>query len=98
YALVDDEEVFHFPLKNYQKGFSLAYERIRPTEDGIGRMVYLSMGVDPYDPELPEPNRSILRTVLDEHLMEITFPGRIPLKFHSWWIEPHWKHWCVDVD
>ena len=94
--LIDAEEVFHFPLNDYQKGFSLAYERIEPTEDGIGRMVMLSMGIDPYDERLPEPRRSFLRTVLDNHLMEIFFEGRVNLKFHSWWQKPHWKYWTID--
>ncbi len=70
--------------------------RIEPTEDGIGRMIMLSQGIDPYDPGLPEPERSILRTVLDRHLMQIGFEGRVNLKFHSWWIEPHWKYWIID--
>lgn len=96
YLLIDSREVFHFPLKNYQKGFSLAYERIEPTEDGVGRMVMLSQGIDPYDPSLPEPKRSCLRIVLDDHLMEIFFKGRVNLKFHSWWIKPHWKYWTID--
>ena len=65
YLLIDSDEVFHFPLKDYQKGFSLAYERIEPTEDGIGRMVMLNQGIDPYDENLPEPRRSFLRSVLD---------------------------------
>lgn len=99
YLLIDSEEVFHFPLKNYkdkgQKGFSLAYERIRPTEDGIGRMVILSTGVDPYDSKLPEPQRSFLRNVIDRNLLEIFFKERVHLKFHSWWQEPHWKYWTV---
>lgn len=96
YLLIDSNEVFHFPLKDYQKGFSLAYERIEPTKDGVGRMVMLSHGVDPYDPNLPEPKRSFLRTVLDDHLMEIFFRGRVNLKFHSWWDKPHWKYWTID--
>lgn len=96
YMLIDSDEVFHFPLKDYPKGFSLAYERIEPTEDGIGRMIMLSHGIDPYDPNLPEPRRSFLRTVLDNHLMEIFFEGRINLKFHSWWDKPHWKYWMID--
>jgi len=96
YLLVDSREVFHFPLKDYDKGFSLGYERIRPTKDGIGRMVMLSHGVDPYDPSLPEPKRSILRIVLDYHLMEIFFKGRVNLKFDSWWIKSHWKYWTID--
>ncbi len=93
--LVDSQEVFHTPLRDYQKGFSLAYERVIPTDDGIGRMVMLSTGVDPYDPNLPEPGRSFLRTVLDHHLIEIGFEGRVHLQFHSWWLEPHWKYWAV---
>jgi len=96
HLLIDSSEVFHFPLKDYQKGFSLAYERIEPTKDGVGRMVMLSHGVDPYDPNLPEPRRSFLRTVLDRHLMEIFFKGRVNLKFHSWWVRPHWKYWTID--
>jgi hypothetical protein len=99
YFLIDSEEVFHFPLNDYNseysKGFSLAYERIEPTEDGIGRMVMLGTGIDPYDSDLPEPRSSFLRHVLDDHLLEIFFKGRIDLKFHSWWQEPHWKYWTI---
>ena len=28
YLFIDSSDVFHFPLNDYQKGFSLAYERI----------------------------------------------------------------------
>ena len=97
YLLIDSEEVFHFPLKDYDKGFSLAYERIEPTEDGIGRMVVLGTGIDPYDENLPEPRRSFLRNVWDDHLIEIFFKRRINLKFHSWWQKPHWKYWTIDT-
>lgn len=96
YLLIDKGESFHFPLKSYQKGFSLAYERIEPTDDGIGRRICLSTGEDPYDESLPEPQRSILRNVLDDHLVEISFIGRVNLKFHSWWEKPHWKYWTID--
>jgi len=95
YMLIDSNEVFHCPLKYYYKGFSLAYERIKPTEDGIGRRIMLGTGIDPYDPNLPEPRKSTLRTVLDNHLMEIDFKGRIHLKFHSWWYKPHLKYWTI---
>lgn len=97
YLFIDSNQVFHFPLRgDYEKGFSLAYERIESTEDGIGRMVMLSHGIDPYDPSLPEPQSSYLRTVLDDHLVEIFFEGRINLKFHSWWKKPYWKYWTID--
>ena len=96
YMLIDSNIVFNFPLNDYQKGFSLAYERIEPTKDGIGKIIMLSHGVEPYDPYLPEPTKSTLRTVLDNHLMEIDFEGRINLKFHSWWNKPYWKYWIID--
>ncbi len=95
HLLVDREEVFHFPLDSYDKGFSLAYERIMPTPDGIGRMVMLGTGENPYDPALPEPRRSILRHMLDAHLLEITFKGRVDVRFHSWLEQPHWKYWTI---
>ena len=96
HLFIGADEIFHFPLKDYDKGFSLAYERIEPTQDGIGRMVMLSHGANPYDPSLPDPRRSFLRTILDRHLMEIFFEGRVNLKFHSWWIRPHWKYWTIE--
>lgn len=81
----------------------MAYERIISTEDGIGRMVYLSRDLDdPYDhfcprgQRLPEPWKSTLRTVLDDDLMEISFYGRVNLKFHSWWDEKiNQKYWKI---
>lgn len=97
HLLIDSNEVFHFPLQRYDKGFSLAYERIQPTEDGIGVMVCLSTGVYPYHHTLPEPRRSFLRNVLDDHLIEIFFKGRVHIKFHSWWQKPHWKYWTVKL-
>lgn len=96
--IVDSSEVFNFPLNNgdYFKGFSLEYYRVRQTSDGIGQMVVLPTGYDPYDPNLPYPKSSILRNVFDNHLIEITFAGMVNLRFHSWWDEPHWKYWTVD--
>lgn len=95
YMIVREKEVFHFPLNDYDKGFSIGYERIEPTEDGVGRLVMLSHGENPDDPNLPEPRTSMFRTVLDRYLMEITFKGKIKLKFHSWWNKPYWKYWTL---
>jgi hypothetical protein len=95
--LVDGKEAFRFPLMDVDKGFSLAYERFH--EGGpntFARMVMLSHGEDPYDPSLPEPTRSVLRQIWDDHLVEIHFSGRINLKFHSWWNkERTWKLWTI---
>ena len=95
YMLIDSEEVFHFHLDDYGIGFFVAYERILPTEDGIGRLVMLTHGVNPYDSTLPKPRVSFLRSVFDHHQMEIFFKGRIELEFHSWWKKPDWKYWTV---
>jgi hypothetical protein len=95
YMLVDYKEVFHFPLKNYEKGFSLEYERIKTTKEGLEEMIMLSHGSNPYDPNLPEPRKSTLRAMLDDHLMEISFKGRINIEFHSWWDKPYSKYWNI---
>ncbi len=94
--LLNSEEVFKFPLDYYEKGFSIAYERIEQTKDGIGRRVILFEKVDPYEPDLPEPSRSIFRNKLDSNLIEIAFEGRIHLKFHSWFEKPNSKYWTVN--
>lgn len=97
YFLIDSEEVFHFPLKDVGTreglGFTLAYERVE--EDG--REVFLSHGTNPYDPNLPEPKRSLLGHIIDDCLLEIYFEGRVNLKFHSWMEKPYWKYWEIDV-
>jgi hypothetical protein len=93
YILIDSKEAFHFPLKHYEKGFYLAYDRVN--KSGV---ISNSNTDDPYDPELPEPRRSFLRNVIDDHQLEIFFKGRIHLKFHSWWREPHWKYWTIAED
>jgi hypothetical protein len=97
YMLIDGNEAFHFPLRDYQKGFSVGYERIETLKNGVKRFFFSPevTELDPYDPRFPEPSTSMLRTVLDYHLMEISFDGRIDLKFHSWWIKPYWKYWSV---
>ena len=97
HLLLDAKEIFHFSLQDYDentKGFSVAYERIEMI-DGYERQIMLGRGTNPYDVQLPEPRKSILRHDLDRHLLEITFKGRINLKFHSWWKKPYWKYWKI---
>lgn len=96
HMLVDQEEIFCFPLQQrYQRGFTVAYERFLQDEEGLERMVHLSHGENPYDPRFPEPKRTILRIDIDNHLMEITFDGRIHLAFDSWMKKPHFAYWKV---
>ncbi len=98
YLSVNSREIFHFPLEDYEnvhtRGFSLAYERVDATGE-YEKELMLPTGVDPYDPNLPEPRQSFLRHDLDHHLLEIYFQGRVHLKFHSWMQRPHFKYWKV---
>lgn len=92
HIFVNSDKIFSFPLREYLSGFSLGYERI----DKEGKMIMLGSGEDPYDPKFPEPHLSILRTVLDAHLMEISFPGRVNLKFDSFVNHGYFKLWMID--
>ena len=96
YFTIDGEDIFHFTLEDYgkderDKGFSVAYERFYDD----GKMVMLPRGFNPDATNLPEPRTSTLRHILDRHLLEITFKGKIPLEFHSWMQEPHFAYWNV---
>jgi hypothetical protein len=97
-VLIDGEEVFHLPPHNGDKGFSLIYERT--DEEGI--KIYLPTGIDPDDPKLPEPDCSKLRNDYGTLLLEITYKGRIPLKFHSYQKyggkKINLKYWRVDTE
>lgn len=96
HILVDSDGVFNFPLKDIgtrlNTGFTIAYERF----DESDRRIFLTHGINPYDPNLPEPKSSFLRNIIDKHLMEIYFKGRINLQFHSWFQQPHWKIWTIE--
>jgi len=91
YILINKEEKFHFPLENYYKGFSLAYERFEKD----GRVVMLSTNLNPNDSSLPEPSRSFLRTVMDNHLMEIYFKGKIPIKPYNGKPKETYQQWMI---
>jgi len=95
HMIVDFKEVFHFPLKDYDKGFSIGYKRIELTDEGFEREIALSHGINPYNRSFPEPKESMFRTILDDHLMEISFRGRIDLRFHSWWHKPDFAYWTI---
>lgn len=88
--LINKKEVFHFTLKNHYKGFSLAYERLKESFP-----IILQTGLNPNNPALPEPNRSFLRTVLDNHLMEIYFKGKIPIKPYNGKFKEQYQQWTI---
>ena len=92
-----EKGLFHFSLGNpeYEKGFSLAYERF----DKKGRRFipnrFGENKENPDNPEFTEPKFSILRNVWDSHLIEIAFKDKILLEFHSWWHEPYNAYWKI---
>ncbi len=92
YMLVDSNEVFHFPLEDYPKGFSVAYERIESTKASIERAV----GIDPNDPDQPKIRQSLLRIMLDKHEMNIVFNGKLYLKSYSEGSKSLLKYWTID--
>lgn len=96
HIIIDTNERFTFPVEDYHKGFALAYERIKIKESGIEELISLSNTTDPNDPDLPQPRRSTLRIVLDNHLMEIDFNGKVKLKDHPWLVKPTWKYWTIE--
>jgi hypothetical protein len=91
YLSIDSKEVFHFPLKDYKAGFDLAYERIKKDKNSV----IPGKRLNPYEPGLPEPKKSILRHTFDNHSFELYFKGRIDLKFHSWWNLTDLKYWTI---
>ena len=76
---IDSKEIINFPLKDYDKGFALEYERFKGKGDSK-KIVLLDQGIDPNDENLPEPSRSSFRNIFDSHLVEIYFKGKIELE------------------
>ncbi len=91
------------------KKWSVAYERRRfdskdPKMAKIGIMHYASCGypnpLEPYtgpeDPLLPPVYKTILRSVNRHYLIEITFPGKIPIKkYRKMSYYPDWFYWII---
>ena len=89
HILIGGKEVFAFSLHDHDhnKGFSLAYERLWPD----GTMCF--HGRDP-NANFPQVERSCLRHILDDCLLEIYFKGKILLKF-SRWAHPRERTWKI---
>lgn len=84
------------------KRWSIAYKRI----DEDGRMVIAhACYPNPYDPydgpddsRLPNPVETHLRAVNLTHYIEISFPGKIPIKRSYVMIKrANWYYWIIDV-
>ena len=91
HILINEKEIFHFTLKDHCKGFSLAYERFN--KEGIETI--LATGLNPNDANLPNPTRSFLRTVMEDHLMEIYFKGKILLKPYNGKLKETYQQWTI---
>jgi hypothetical protein len=86
--LINKKEILSLPLKDYHKGFSLEYH------NSNGFQTWQEY-YHPMDPGLPMPKESMLRSVLDDLLIEISFTGKIKLKedgyFGTHMTEHYWK-------
>jgi len=66
--------ILYLPLKDYKYGFKLEYQNKN------GARIF-PHHFYPNDPEMPKVNRSVLRNVIDDLLIEISFEGKIKLEF-----------------
>jgi len=69
------EDTFTFLFHDYTKGFTVQYERGGKVDKNIDAIV-----TDPYDPKLPEPKKTILTNVIENHLVMIVVKGRVDIK------------------
>lgn len=77
-VMVDDEVVWCGEFNDsYFKGFSCAYERV----DAKGVMYFPPYPHDtPNNPTYPHVQTSMLRNIIDNHLIEVTFKEKIELE------------------
>jgi hypothetical protein len=81
-TLFTNKELVHFPLKDYKGEFKLEYRDdrdMRIYQYDITQQGYNYFD-DPNDPMMPNPSKSVFRTILDDSLVEIDFEGKIPLE------------------
>ena len=106
---IDGTERFFYEMTSFKKygsisgkAWTIAYERVH----NDGRYHSACSGYpnsqEPYtgpdDPTLPTARKSILRSANYTHLVEITFPGKIPLRrLHQISDIPDWYYWAVDL-
>jgi hypothetical protein len=107
--VIDDQERFLFKTTSIEKDsrisgkcWAIAYFRL----DDNGQMHYASTGypnsqelyTGPDDPRLPKVKQTIFRSVNYDHLIEITFSGRIPIRRSNKLVAriPGWYYWIVD--
>lgn len=111
-VIIDGEEKFLFIMTPYRKYTSLsgkkwaiAYNRI----DEQGRMFAGSTGypnsIDTYtgpdDPMLPGIESTTFRSCNSDHLIEISFVGKIPIRCLNILVNksiPGWPYWEIDKD
>lgn len=109
--LIDHQEKFLFQQTSAKKDsrlsgkyWSVAFCRI----DSQGRMHHASTGypnlqepgiIGPDDPRLPKVRQTIFRSVNSDHLMEISFAGKIPICCTDRLVTPEIRDWLFwDLD
>lgn len=88
---IDSRKIFSFTEKFDVKGFSVEYLEEKP----FGFLMPITYDKNPFDSILESCTHTNFRAVLDYHLLEITFKGRVRLEFDRWWYEPNFAFWNV---
>lgn len=110
-VIIDGQTRFLFEQsspKKYQgvtgKRWAIAFLRI----DKQGRMHHASTGypnfqephiLGPDDPQLPEVKKTVFRACNRDHLIEVTFTGKVPVRRLNRKVFPkqeHWHYWDLD--
>jgi hypothetical protein len=86
------------------KRWSFAYERF--AKRGAVDVIWTASTGYPYlgaiytgpdDPRLPEPRSTVLRSVNDTHLAELTFKGKIPIMKTGQKMSGVWEYYAIDT-
>ena len=109
--IINNQEIFLFKTTSVKKNdrlsgkcWAIAYYRV----DDDGKMHFASTGypnlqefyTGPDDPRLPKVKQTIFRSVNDDHLIEITFSGKIPIRCSNKLVSriPGWYYWVIDYN
>ena len=106
--IIDGKERFLFEMWNVKKDnlsgkrWKIAFYRVN--KKGVmhsgytGYPNYQEPYTGPNDPRLPEVKKTIFRTVNHDHLIEITFSEKIPIRRLDKLVNniPNWYYWDLD--
>ena len=76
-----DKELIYLPLKDYQHGFRMEYRDNKGIFEPPEGMRIYPLEFYPDDSSMPEVYQSVLRNIIDDLLIEISFKGKVRLEY-----------------